>query len=680
MKVPLSWLREFVDVPVEPRKLADDLTAAGLAVDAVETHGGDAVLDIDVTTNRVDCMNVYGVAREVSVLYDRPLRPLELTMQEAGPPAAEALTVSVEAPDLCPRFCARVLDVRLAPSPAWIRDRLEMVGVRPIANVVDLTNYVMMEMGHPSHAFDLAKVPEARLVIRWARAGERLTTLDGVHRTLTARTGVVAGPQAALGVAGVMGGASSEVSEDTRVVALEAAYWEPLAIRRAAKDLGMRTEASHRFERGADPEGPVAATARIAHLLAKIGAGRARPGLIDRYVAPRPVRTALLRPRRIEHVLGGPVPGESARRILTGLGFGLGPGERDQVTVTIPTWRGDVSREVDLVEEVARHHGLDKLPFTIPPGYHVGGLEPSQALERAIRVYLEGAGLTEVINYSFVSDAQAGRLVPPRARLLNPLSDELDALRSSLVVPGLLRALQTNLRQGRRDVRLFEVGRVFRADRGAVEEVPTLAILLAGPSRPVHWSEKPPPSDVFHVKGLLEGLTERLGLGDLDTAGSAEPPAFLHPGQCAAVVWSGKRIGWLGAVHPDVAAAWELRDETLVAELHLPTVLASQPPAPRVRPLPRFPAVTRDLSVLCDASVAAERLVAWVREAGGESLRAVAIVDRYEGAPVPAGKVSVTLTLRYQDPARTLTGDEVQASVGRVVEELRRRGAEIRGE
>src|SRR5213593_84493 len=259
MKVPLSWLREFVEVAVEPGRLGEDLTLAGFALDGLESDGKDAVLDIDVTTNRVDGMNVYGLAREVAVLYGLPLRPLELSLAEKGPAASEALEVGIEAPDLCPRFSARVLDVRLGPSPAWIRDRLESVGVRPIHNVVDLTNYVMMEMGHPSHAFDLARIPEGRLRIRWAREGEKLQTLDGVLRTLSPRQGVVAGPEGALALAGVMGGAASEVSEETKVVALEAAYWEPLAIRRAARALGMHTEASHRFERGADPEATVTA-------------------------------------------------------------------------------------------------------------------------------------------------------------------------------------------------------------------------------------------------------------------------------------------------------------------------------------------------------------------------------------------------------------------------------------
>ena len=254
MKLPLSWLREYVPFEVEPRRLADDLTAAGLAVDGIETLASETVLELDITTNRVDCMNVYGVAREVAALYGLALRPPDTTAPAAGAPAADALDVTIEAPDLCGRFCARLLDVKVGPSPAWLRDRLELVGVRSINNVVDLTNYVMLELGQPSHAFDLARVPGGALVVRWSREGERLTTLDGNERTLPARVGVIAGKggEPALALAGIMGGASSEIQEATQVVALEAAWWEPLATRRAARALGMHTEASHRFERGAD--------------------------------------------------------------------------------------------------------------------------------------------------------------------------------------------------------------------------------------------------------------------------------------------------------------------------------------------------------------------------------------------------------------------------------------------
>ena len=323
MKIPLGWLKEHVDVTVEPQRLGDDLTAAGIALDGLERDGREVILDFDITTNRVDCMNVRGLAREVAVLYGLPLRPLQLDFAETGPPAAEALAVEVQAADLGPRFTARVLDARAGESPQWLKDRLEQVGVRPISALVDLSNYVMMEMGQPTHAFDLEQIRGRKLVVRWARAGEQLVTLDGQKRELDGRMGVVACPEGALALAGVMGGQSSEVSEKTRAVALEAAWWEPLAIRRTARRLGMHSEASHRFERGCDFEAPPVATARIAHLLTALGLGTVRPGLIDVIARRRDRPGILLRSARVPALLGAEVPGAEVERPLRGLGFGV---------------------------------------------------------------------------------------------------------------------------------------------------------------------------------------------------------------------------------------------------------------------------------------------------------------------------------------------------------------------
>lgn len=678
MKVPVSWLKEFVDVPVEPARLGDDLTRVGLAVEGIEKHGSETVLDLDVTTNRVDCMNVYGVAREVSVIYSVPLRPLDLSFPETGPPAAQALEVVIEAPLLCPRFCARVLDVRLGPSPSWIRDRLEQVGVRPINNVVDLTNYVLMEMGQPSHTFDLARIPGGKLTVRWARAGEKLTTLDGALRVLGPRHGVVAGPEAALALAGIMGGASSEVSDATRTVALEAAYWDPLSIRRGAKALGMHTEASHRFERGADPEGTATATSRIAHLLAKSGAGSARPGLIDRHPAPRVPRQVALRPSRTDAVLGTPVPKPRARAILSGLGFQPAAEADEATTFTVPTWRSDVTREIDLVEEVGRHHGLDRIPSTVPPARGAEGLRSHQLRERRLRELLVGAGLTEVVTLAFVNDALAAGS-PPRVPIENPLSEEQAVLRSSIVVPGLLSTLRANLRQGRRDVALFETGRVFLPRDGAPAEEQRLGVLLAGEFGPGHWSSRGRAVDFFDVKALLELLAERLALRPFELAPDGFPE-LLHPGKAARIADGGGLTGWLGALHPDILRAWDVRGEVYAAELPLEPVLESPPAPARYRALAKAPAVLRDLSVFSDRALSAGSLEARVRSAAGERLRSVRVMDRYEGPPVPPGKVSLTLALSFQDPERTLTGDEVQAAVDRVVSELRAAGAEIRGE
>ena len=677
MKILVSWLREFVDAPADVRKLGNDLTAAGLAVDGVEMLGDDAVLDLDVTTNRVDCMNVYGVAREVSVLYGTPLKPLPVSFGEQGTPAAEAWRIDISAPDLCPRFCGRVLDVRIAPSPEWMRARLEAVGVRPISNIVDLTNYVMIEMGQPTHAFDLEKIPGARLDVRWAKAGERVVTLDGQTRDLRPGVGVIAGPAGVLTLAGIMGGASTEVSAGTRTIALEAAYWDPISIRRAAKAVSMHTEASHRFERGADPEAPPSGLARIAHLAEKIGAGTTRPGLLDHYPRKVPRRTASFRPARATALLGAPVAVSDARRILTGLGFVVGKPESDALQVEIPAWRSDVSREVDVVEEVARHQGLNRLPSTIPPAGGAEGLRPGQVRDRRLRDMLAAAGLDEAITYSFVP---AGGPVPPGHVMANPLSEDHKVLRTSLVWPGLLTVMRTNLRQARADVRIFEVGRVFGAEAGARtagagRERNRLAVLITGVAAPTHHSDRSRDADFFDLKGVLDGLTRRLGVGrvEMNVEGT---PEFLHPGQSAVVSISGQPAGYAGALHPDRAAEWEARGPVFVAELDVDAL--PEAPVTRARPLPRFPAVERDLSVLSGADVRASDVSAIIRAAAGSRLCDLDLTARYDRPPVPPGRVSLTFRLVFQDPSRTLTGDEVQAAMDTVAAALRARGQGLR--
>ena len=681
MRVPLSWLRESVPFEVEPPRLAGDLTAAGLAVDAIESVGEETVLDLDITTNRVDCMNVHGVAREVAALYGLPLRPLETSVVEAGPPAREALEVAIEAPDLCGRFCARILDVKVGPSPAWLRDRLELVGIRSINNVVDLTNYVMIEMGQPSHSFDLGRVPGGKLVVRWSHPGEKLATLDGVERALPARVGVIAGQggEPALALAGVMGGASSEIHEGTTAVALEAAWWDPLAVRRGSRALAMHTEASHRFERGADVAAGPLALSRLAHLLAKIGGGTVRPGLVEVKGHERPARTVQHRAARVSALLGVEVPRLQQVRTLESLGF-LVSGSGPETTVVVPSWRLDVSREADLAEEVGRHFGLERIEAALPPASRPGRLRPSQRRERRIRDVLTGIGLVEVVNYAFAAGAQMPGAPEERRRLANPLTEEQDTLRTSLVVPGLLDTLRTNLRLGRRDVAIFELGRVFTGTGDAPREERRLAVLLSGSTRPHHWSMKPRPFDLFDVKGVVELLFERLGEPSPELDRESAPPGFLHPGRSLSLRREGTIVGYAGAVHPDVRAAWELKDEAVVLEIGLDGLLEAPPAVARFTALDRFPAVQRDISILCDEATAAAEIDARVRAAAGGHLRSVSLLDRYTGNQVPPRKVSLTVSLRFQDPERTLTSEEVQEAVNGVVRELRAAGLEIRGE
>jgi phenylalanyl-tRNA synthetase beta chain len=476
-----------------------------------------------------------------------------------------------------------------------------------------------------------------------------------------------------------MGGAASEVSEETRRVALEAACWEPLAIRRSAKALGMHTEASHRFERGADPEGPPPATARIAHLLHKIGAGRACPGLIDRYVARVPRRTVVYRHARAEALLGVTVPPDEVPRILEGLGFELPDWDGRCGTAQVPTWRGDVAREIDVIEEVARHHGLARIPPTIPASSGIEGLRPWQEREREVRRLLAGAGLAELIQHVFVADTPAPAPLPARVVIENPLSEEQGALRNTLVWPGLVDGFEKNLRVGRRDVRIFELGTVFLPAAERPAEETRLGLLLSGAAAPPHWSAEPRRADFYDVKGLLEAVWARLGAEDLEFTNEGVP-AFLHPDRSASVRWRGRVVGYAGALHSELVRARELRDEPVVAEVALDALLADKPAAERFAALPRQPAVTRDLSILCRRDTPYRELEQRIRAAAGGLLAELAVVDRYDRPPVPDDQLSLTVALRFLDPARTLTGQEVQASIARIVQALRDAGAEIRGE
>jgi phenylalanyl-tRNA synthetase beta chain len=498
---------------------------------------------------------------------------------------------------------------------------------------------------------------------------------------LPARVGVIAGRggEPALALAGIMGGASSEIGESTRAVALEAAWWEPLAVRRGARALGVHTEASHRFERGADIAAGPDAIARLAHLLGKIGAGAVRAGLVERRGAERPARTVRLRPARVNALLGVEVPRLQQVRTLESLGFMVTGSGREE-TALVPSWRLDVSAEADLAEEVGRHFGLQRIEAALPPASRPGRLRPSQRRERRIREVLTGVGLVEVINYAFVAGAQADAPPEARTRLANPLTEEQDTLRTSLVMPGLVGTLRTNLRLGRRDVAVFELGRVFAKTDGAPREELRLAVLLSGSMSPPHWSGKARPFDLFDLKGILELLFARLGEPALEISRRSALPAFLHPGRAVVLTRGGEAIGYAGALHPDARVAWELRDEAVVLELGLDALVVAAPPVVRVAALDRFPAVERDLSIVCDEATPAAEIDARVRAAAGERLRSVTLLDRYTGNQVPPGKVSLTVSLRFQDLERTLTSEEVQAAVDGVVRELRGAGFEIRGE
>jgi phenylalanyl-tRNA synthetase beta chain len=669
MKVLYSWIREFVDVSATAEAIGRRLSLRGLALEGLEPwpdgEGDDAVLDFDVTANRPDCLSIAGIAREIATVYDLPLK----TKTAEGRPPDSPLTaprvpVTIEEPELCARYAAAVADVEVAPSPAWMQARLTACGVRPISNIVDITNYVLLELGHPMHAFDLDRLAGPAIRVRRARAGETLKTLDGKTRTLTPETLVIADADRAQAVGGVMGGADSEVHDGTRRIVFESAWFKPASIRATSKRLGLRTEASMRFERGADLTAPARALARACELLVEIGAGRAWGHVEDAYPRPhQPIEVPLER-RRIKALLGMEVPDSSVFRILRSLGFSAVE-QADGWRVTVPAWRVDIHRPVDLIEEVGRHHGFEHLPATFPAVEQApAASDPRIARDKRARRALLGMGFSEAITFAFIEEAAAAPFLNDAApvALANPLSEKFAVMRPSLL-PGLIDAVSHNRRHGMRDIRLFEIGTRFSRSG----ESRSAGMAWTGLATVDHWSGGRRDVNFFDIKGVVEQL---ISLTPAPSAFSAVEVPFLVSGRAARVDIAGHSIGVLGQLAPGRAEARELppSDPVYVAEIDLDalTRLVSNE-AIRSTPLPRFPSVVRDLSILVDDALSAEAVRGTIREIAPGTLVQVREFDRYQGKGIPDGKVSLSLRLTFQSSDRTLTDDEVQSAMNAIV-------------
>ncbi len=690
-----EWLRDYVELPADPEELARRLTAAGLAVEGVaKTDDGDAVLDVDVTTNRVDAMNHLGVAREVAVLTGRPLSEPQVSLDEAAEATSGAVEVTIEAPELCSRYAARVIrGVSIGPSPEWLARRLRAIGLRPINNVVDVTNYVLWETGQPLHGFDLAKVMGAEIRVREARAGERLVTLDGETRKLAAGMLVIADSGRPVALAGVMGGAASEVTGATRDVLLESAWFDPASVRSTAKALAMHSDASHRFERGVDPELQARAAERAAALIAELAGGTVLAGTLDVLAPGRRERharpTILLDLDRLDAFGGAPMPAGKPAEWLQGLGFEVEPAGDRTLSVTVPSWRlDDVSEAADLFEEVLRIHGYDAIPSSLPAlGEPDAPPTPRQLLRGRVRRLLAGCGFAEAIDYAFYSaeDAAAFPALGEGAEgeapvlLANPLSELYAVMRRSLL-PGLLASARFNTRRGADAVRLFELGTVFgRRPDGTVVEREILGLVCGG-SLGTPW-EGTEELDLFHLKGVLEALATDAGLdsdggsgrGSGAASGLEARPADiegLREGASAELLVGGRRRGILGRV-----AAGEEAFPLWVAELELAALEVSPEALEKARQVeapPRVPGIEADLTFTHSLDVPWAEIDAAIREAAAPELARFGLKDRYQGEGVPEGAVNTTIAFLYHGGERQLTQDEVnshQQALARRLEE-----------
>jgi phenylalanyl-tRNA synthetase beta chain len=643
----------------------------------------DTVVTVEITPNRGDWLSMLGVAREVAALTGVRLRHPRPRPREVGTPAAQEVTVRVEAPDLCPRYCARLVrDVRGVPSPLWLRLRLRRAGMRSIDAVVDATNYVMLERGQPLHAFDHARLEKGTIVVRRARAGERIVTLDRVERVLEAQDLVIADARRAVAIAGVMGGEDSEVKPETRVLLLESAFFAPATVRRTSRRLGLPSQAAYRFERRVDPAMVPEALDALAALIARLAGGRVAPGVVEdaagsAALAPPTIR---LRPRRVVSLLGMRLPRPEIQRRLRVLGARC-QADGESLLVTPPSYRGDLHLEEDLVEEVARVGGYDAIPVALPDAPVSSGEEtPLRATTRRIRALLAAQGLTEMVTLS-LTDAETNAQVPgfvgrehrPIA-LKNPLSSETGELRRSPLA-GLLRALRTNLDRGADFVGAFELGRGYGLDGAErCREPPAIAFLLAGSWPPAGAVRSGPAVDFADLKGIGVNLLAGLGLDETRVRWRpVSEVAFLHPGKTAVVEVDGAAVGVAGALHPEIAQARDLSGEVWLAELDLSELAHYLPRRVSLRALPRFPAVTRDIAVVVDESFRAGDVVDEVRALGNPQIESVRLFDCYRGAPIGAGKKSLAYSIAYRAAERTLTDDEVNVLHAQVLDHLTRR-------
>ena len=658
--------------------LDQDGLVPGTPLDQVLPIATD-VLALEITPNRPDCLAIYGVAREVHAATAAPLQPPPWAEDPGIDGQPKGIAIEVQCPELCPRFTARVFeDVKIGPSPPWLKARLMAAGQRPISNVVDITNYVMLLTGQPLHAFDLDRVAGGKLTVRRARQDETVETLDGQTRTLTEEMVLIADADGPTSIAGVMGGARSEVAEETSRVLMEAANWNGPNIHRTSLALGLRSEASTRFEKQLQPEQAMDAQAIAAKLMVELCGARLEPGTVD-VGGPGPApQTIRLRDDRVASLLGAPVPRERSRQILEALEFGTADAP-DGLDVEVPAFRrADVTREADLIEEVARLDGLEKLPATLPSRHGASGrLTPLQTLRRQAADALTGQGLHEVVGWSFVAPDLADRLrlgAQPAVELENPMSADQSQLRTTLL-GSLLDIARRNRAHGATTLRLFEAGAIYLARKlGELPHEPYhVGALLIGPVRPPSWRDPAPrTADFFAAKGVLQGVLDALRVPwSVETGGKP----FLHPGRAATVLAGGEPVGWLGEIHPLITAEWDIGDTLAAFELDLDAVAPHANQTPIYRDVTSFPAVREDLAVVVRDEVTAAEVLAVVRRSGAPLLQSADVFDVYRDAErLGEGNVSLALRLSYRAGDRTLTDDEVghlrQAITVALAEEL----------
>ena len=688
MRIPVDWLNEYVPNNLPLRDLADTLTNMGLEVEAIEDAAGGAVFEIKVTPNRGDCLSVVGVARELATALRQEMRTREILLTETGPPAQELAEVILEDPELCPRYSARIVrGVKIGPSPEWAQRRLEQCGMRPINHVVDATNLVMLELGQPLHAFDYQLLKgKPTIIVRRAKAGEEMVTIDGEERELTLDMLVIADPSGAVAVAGVMGGAASEIHEGTTEVLLESAHFDPGTVRKGARALQMSTEASYRFERTVDPGGTVRALDRVCELIAEFsgGQGEVAAGAVDAY--PRPIEEAVvrLRPERANALLGTSLTAEEMAEHLARLQLKVTMG--NPLMVKAPTFRQDIKEEIDLVEEVARAYGYHNIPETLPStSAGVGRQHPEIAFDDQVRRVLRGLGMSETVTSSLEGPELLARLQLPEddsrahpVMLSNPKTVDRSQLRTTLLT-SLLEVLALNRRHGVTDVSIYDLGVVFLpAGEGQLPHQPQhLGLAGMGARWQGFWSlaKGAEQWDFFALKRVVEQVLRAVARVEADY--TPAPLPSLSPTQSACISIGGEPVGSIGQVSDAAREAWDLPDPVYVVELDLEVIRKHAQEQAGFAPISRFPASTRDVAFILPREVAAARAEQVIRESAGPELEELRLFDVYEGRPLPEGHRNLAFSLTFRRADRTLTEEEVDGAMDRARAALRRKLAAV---
>lgn len=677
MKISYNWLKEYVDVTLPPDELRQLFTMSGLSVESAEKKGQDWLFEIEVTSNRPDWLSVIGVARELAALTGKKLRLPSPRVTAAG---RKEILVDIADTRLCPTYTARVIrGVSVGESPAWLVERLDAVGLRPVNNVVDITNFCLFETGEPMHAFDLDKLVGGVVAVRRARKGEKLVTIDGIARELDESMIVIADAVKPVALAGIMGGRETEVTASTKNILLEAASFEPITIRRTSRKCALSTESSYRFERKVAIDTIRFASDRAATLITELAGGEAG-GFYEAGERAKRRRTVAFRPSRAEALLGIAIPKARMKKILTGLGMKVAAPSNDVWKLEVPELRNDIGAEVDIIEEVARVYGYDKVPETIPAIVdQPERLEKGRVVDQLVRAVLVANGAREIVSYSLCGRktlVSAGRPEHDIVEIRNPLSGEQEVMRSSLL-PGMLNAILWNCNRKSKDLKLFELGGIYlKEGANTFMESKQLAIGLTGdvvggwltPSRAVTF---------YDLKGQVEVLLRELGIQAYAFAHGTDPG--LSDGECAALTINGERAGILGAVRTAVAEAFDIREKVYYCQIDADGLARAAALEKTFKPVSRFPAVLRDISIIAPKEALHAEIVACVTSSAGALLKAVELIDRYTGTQVPEGKVSLTYRLEYHDPARTLEAKEVQDAHGRVLAALEARfGAKLR--